>query len=93
MVTTWKVPGWTWLKSTAEVAGVTFTVTLCAAWTDAPDLASINWHHVFSKGAYEAVGAILYGVLALRIPNGTFSRIRNVVAKDKLAFPESGPES
>lgn len=90
----WKLPGWTWAKNTAEVAGVTFAVTLYGAWQSAPtpDLLSIPWKHALSMSGYEVVGVVLYAIVSLRIPNGTFSRIKNVVAADKVPADAATPK-
>ena len=86
----WSWPGWTWLKSTAEVVLVTFGLTLYSAWQDStsPDITEVNWAAALRHGSYYAVGVVLYAVVGLKISNnGAWSWLKNVVARDKVEQP------
>ena len=81
----WKLPGWAWVKTTGEAAGVTFTLAVYDAWQDSPnpDLLSVPWGRAFSHGSYYAIGVMLYGVLGIPRANGVWSWIKSVVARDE----------
>lgn len=89
----WKLPGWTWVKTTAEAAGVTFALTVYDAWQDStsPDLLSVPWSRAFSHGGYYAFGVVVYGILGLGRNNGVWSWLKGVAAEGKVEAPNPKP--
>lgn len=75
----WQLPGWVWVKTTAEAAGVAFALSLYDAWQSTPshDVTAIPWSHALGQGGYFAAGIVLYGIAGLGRKNGVWSWVKD----------------